>query len=78
MMANLTSMTIAGASNGNRKQMVHEADRMAKAMQAAKLPGDHVLLTFDDGTTQQVVISGHDIHSGDDGITINFTPGVVS
>lgn len=76
-MANLIWLKVEGASKGNRHQGVHEADRLLKLLQSGKLSGDHFTAGFDDGTTQQVVVVNHDVHSGADGLTVNFAPGVV-
>jgi len=75
-MAVISSITFPNNDTVGRKAMSHAADAILHAMKAGKRTGDHILVTMDDGTTQQYTLGAHSIGSGDAGLTVNVSPGM--
>src|SRR5215469_1987998 len=60
-MAVISSITFPNNDTVGRKAMSHAADAILHAMKAGKRTGDHILVTMDDGTTQQYTLGAHSI-----------------
>jgi len=73
-MANITKVEFTGADTPDRKEVAHSLHALIHATMAGKRKGDHVLVHFDDGSTQQVTL--RDATVAPSGVVVTVAPGV--
>ena len=75
-MATISAITFPNSDTVARKALTQAANAMLHSMKAGKRTGDHILVTYDDGTTEQYKLGDHAVGDADGGLTVNVSPGM--